>query len=199
MGLRCPIASWHRPDRSLTPSSRSRTETTWDLLPVEFQDFLLLKFDENSILRDIAIEENRRSGIGPLDIREPLADTFSRDVKDILRADVAWLRTEPGCSGSSAWMDESSWDKRAVFVRGSDFFGFAKWQDTGHYDVVWTSKDEDNVSVSLDSYGRSNCVVVQAGGVPSVTFTLPSSSAWLNVDNSRNKSAFSELKRRTHQ
>jgi hypothetical protein len=162
-------------------------------------DFLFLRFDENGLLEDMAVEETSRSGVGPLKIMEPLARAFSKEVEDIIAADVAWLRREAGCGGSSVWINESSWDKRVVFVRGLGFFGFAKWQDTGYYDVLWTSEDADSVSVSLDSYGRSNCVVVHASGVPTLTFTLPSSSAWLNVDNSRNKSVFSELKNQTRQ
>lgn len=160
-------------------------------------DFLFLEFDEIGILQNVTVEETSRSGVGPLKISEPLANAFSREAEDILAADVAWLRKEAGCSKSSVWLDEYSWDKRVVFVRGSDFFGFAKWRDTGHFDVVWTSENVEIVSVSLDSYGRSNCVVVQARELPSITFSLPSSSVWLSVDNSRNKSAFSELKERT--
>jgi hypothetical protein len=156
-------------------------------------EFLFLEFNDAGLLVDVTFEQAEFPEAGPILIREPLSSAFTREVTDILAADVAWVRLEAGCNKMSIWSDESFWDKPVVFVQGVDFVGIAKWQSDGRFRVVWTSDSTDIVGVSLDSWGRNKCVVIEAKDVPVVTFALSSLSPWLMTDPSRTKQAFSKL------
>lgn len=166
-------------------------------LDVTSHKYLFLEFNDAGVLKDVTFEKSGFPGAGPVRIKELFSDAFSRDVTDILGADVAWVRMEAGCDTESVWSYSSSWDKPVVCVQGIDFVGFARWRDDGRFDVVWTSDHTDIVRVSLDAWGRNRCVVLHTKSTPAVTFTLPSENPWFMVDPGRTELAFAELAERT--
>ena len=168
-----------------------------DVFSIESRSFLFLEFDDNGVLRSLDIEETDFAYAGPTKTKVPLAAAFVTEAENILNAYVvSWVLEEKGCNTLEFW---DRWgfanvrDTRLALAIGSDFVGFAEWQDDKRYDVKWMAENVDLVSVSADSFGLNKCVVLAAKNLPTVTFSIPSESIWLNTDRKRVDSALGDL------
>lgn len=166
----------------------------------EHLTFLVLEFDANGILRGLDIEKTKFIEAGPVETKMPLAKAFVVEAEEILNAHVvSWYMTEQGCNAMGFWTGwgQDSWDQarqtQAALALGSDFVGIAEWQDDGRYDVKWMAKDADLVSVTSDSFGLNKCVVLEARNLPTIMFSIPSESVWLNTDRKRVESVLGDL------
>lgn len=164
------------------------------------RNFVFLDFDDNGILRSFDIEKTKFVRAGPVKTKVPLANAFGTETEDILDAHVvSWYSSEQGCSTLAFW-NRWDWDNardtQAALALGLDFVGIAEWQNDERYDVKWVAKNVDLVSVFLDSFGVNKCVVLEARDLPSVTFSIPNESVWLNTDRKAVDSVSGDLMKR---